>query len=282
MGNIIWIASYPKSGSTWLRVFISNYLANSDVPVPLNDLDEYSKGDMSVTPYELSLQRPFKYSTLEELQKVRNQVHAYIAGTINDTLLMKTHFNYRFPDGTPAINRDVTRGAIYVVRNPLDVSVSYSDHLSFDLDETINLMGLEGNALEGGKNFIPQYLGSWSSHARNWIDSGDLHRLILRYEDMVNNPEAAFLMVLKFLKLPQEAKRFERALRFSSFSSLQEQEASEGFRERSPASEKFFRAGQYGQWRDVLNDQQRDTIIRDHQDVMTKLKYLQEDGSPRF
>ncbi|MEJ2083836.1 MAG: sulfotransferase, partial [Acidobacteriota bacterium] len=38
MTGIVWLASYPKSGNTWLRAFLMNFLDPGKRPVDINQL----------------------------------------------------------------------------------------------------------------------------------------------------------------------------------------------------------------------------------------------------
>ena len=63
MGKIIWLASYPKSGNTWLRAFLHNFLRNPEEAYDLNRMDEYSLGDSGAVFYEKFLRKPIKEMT---------------------------------------------------------------------------------------------------------------------------------------------------------------------------------------------------------------------------
>jgi len=279
MGNIVWIASYPKSGNTWLRILLANYLHNGDAPLPLDRLEEFCVGDMNALPYSECLGRNMANCSLTELKKVRPGVQRYMAQNVEGTLLVKTHMNYTFRDKTPAIARDVTRGAICVVRNPLDVVVSFADHYGLTIDKTIEALHYRDHVIPGNEHTVPQYLGEWSNHVTSWLDSGDLYRVIMRYEDMSRDTPRAFQIILKFLNLQAEADRIDRAIRFSQFKSLQKQEAQSGFPEKSNHSKRFFRDGRTGGWRQALSQPQVDRIIAHHGAAMKRLGYLRPDGS---
>ena len=91
----------------------------------------------------------------------------------------------------------VTAGAIYVVRDPRDVAVSYSAYTGRSIDEIITFMADPRAANRGTDVQVFEFLSSWSAHARSWV--GAKNRLLLRYEDLLANPEAAFGRVARFL-----------------------------------------------------------------------------------
>lgn len=279
MGNIVWIASYPKSGNTWLRILLANYLHNSDVPLPLDRLEEFCVGDMNALPYSECLGRNMANCSLKELKKTRLDVQRYMAQKVEGTLLVKSHMNFCFKDKSPAIARDVTRGAICVVRNPLDVVVSFADHYGVTIDQAIEASHYKSHVIPGSEHTVPQYLGTWSDHVTSWLDSGDLYRVIMRYEDLSSDTPRAFNIILKFLNLTAAPGQVDRAIRFSRFESLQKLEAQSGFAEKSGHSTRFFRGGRTGDWRQALSQPQRDRIIAHHGSVMKRLGYLRPDGS---
>ena len=279
MGNIVWLASYPKSGNTWLRILLANYLNDGVEPLPFERLEEYCVGDMNALPYSECVGRNMAYCSLGQLKKHRLKVQRYMASKIDGTLLVKTHANFSFKDKSPAIAQDVTRGAICIVRNPLDVVTSFADHYGLSLDQAIEASHQKNHVIPGNEHTVPQYLGNWGDHVTSWLDSGDMYRLILRYEDMKRDIYRAFEMVLSFLKLETDKDRMDKAISFSRFEALQEQESKTGFEEKSVHSSKFFRSGKSGGWRELLNDEQVSRLVGYHGNVMQRLGYLREDGS---
>jgi hypothetical protein len=157
------------------------------------------------------------------------------------------------------------------VRDPRDVALSYAAFARRDVDEIIAFMGAKGasNASDGAQVF--ELLGSWSEHALSWV--GAPKRLLVRYEDLLNEPERYFVRIIKFLGTGEvDAARLARAISFSSFDSLSGQEAAEGYRAAGGAKT-FFRAGKAGQWRERLTAGQVRKIEAAHGAVMQKFGY---------
>ena len=102
----------------------------------------------------------------------------------------------------------------------------------------------------------------------------------MRYEDMLTRPELAFGSLVKFLRLPENPARLRKAIRFSSFKTLSQQESEHGFIEASKKAAKFFRSGKSAVWQTELQPAQIDKIIHDHRDFMLKFGYLKKDGTP--
>ena len=170
-----------------------------------------------------------------------------------------------------------TAGAIYILRNPLDVVISLASHFRLTLDEAIEMMNNpKGGSGEGYSNIIPQYFGSWSGHANSWthFDQGRMH--VVRYEDMLEKPEETFDGLLRFLEIEVPQEKLAKAIDFSSFDTIRRQEEEKGFNEKPAQNDKFFRIGKSGQWKDVLSDDQVSQIVDIHHDAMKRYGYLPE------
>ena len=143
MGNIVWLASYPKSGNTWIRAFLANLIANRSDPVPLNDLSHYSEDEARPELFAAVAGKPSVDLSVDEILALRPDVHATIAANARGTRFVKTHNHAGLLDGHPLHNMTVTAGAIYVVRNPLDVAVSMTHHFGLTIDQAIERLGNE-------------------------------------------------------------------------------------------------------------------------------------------
>ncbi len=282
MGKIIWLASYPKSGNTWLRIVLTNYLRNSTEPANINDLERtpiasgrhlfdevlgISSADL--TPTEIACLRPAFYEQL--------------AAESDERFFMKVHDAYTYtPQGVPLLAKAATQGAIYLIRNPLDVAVSLAHHNNESIDCTIRRMSTRQAMLAHGATHLlkqlPQQLLGWSSHVQSWLDEPDLPLHLLHYEAMKRNPTLAFQAALHFAGFAIEAERLQRAIQQASFANLQQQEQRHGFNERPPDAPFFFRRGESGDWRNVLTPAQVERIVQDHGAVMRRFGYLRENG----
>ncbi len=274
MGGIIWIASYPKSGNTWMRAFLRNLLRNPDKPADINKLDQFALGDSQKVWYEQVSGRPAAELEPQELASLRPEVHRHMSESHPDSVFVKTHSLLAEDRGVPLITMDRTAGAIYVVRNPLDVAVSLTHHLGITVDQTIKLM-----ADPNGRSFadpvnVEQLFGSWSLHVHSWTHAPNRSLHVIRYEDMLTQPMTAFKGVATFLRLDSPQERLANAIEFSSFDVLREQERRHGFREKSMFAEAFFRSGTSAQWRKILSAAQRDAMLEAHRDEMERFAYV--------
>jgi hypothetical protein len=124
MSNLLWLASYPKSGNTWIRAFLHNLLASPDAPFEINRMSALTVGDSQAQWYARLDPRPPTALRPADLARLRPRVHKLIAESSPETVMVKTHNALVVVAGVSMITLDVTVGAIYVVRNPLDVAIS--------------------------------------------------------------------------------------------------------------------------------------------------------------
>ncbi len=274
MGNIVWLASYPKSGNTWLRVFLANLIANGRDPVPLDRLPHYCDDEAQPELFSELAGRSSAELALEDISLLRPQVHAQIAARSNSTRFVKTHNRVGAFDHHPLQNMSVTAGAIHVVRNPMDVAISMTHHFGLSVDEAIERLGNENVATLNDELFVTQILGSWSSHTKGWADLASHPCLTLRYEDLLQNPGKQFSKVAKFIGHGNDRARIDRAVRHSTFKNLSAMEKKDGFKEASDKGKRFFRNGRMSEWRDVMTRDQIERIVARHREQMSRFKYL--------
>jgi hypothetical protein len=279
MGKIVWLASYPRSGNTWLRAFLHNLLRNPAEPYDINRLTDFTLIDSDARWYRRLDPRPASQYTKEEVAALRPRVHEAMTRAFPDTIFVKTHNALMEDRGTPLISMELTAGAIYVVRNPLDVVLSYAAHFGLDVDAAIEAMARPHNESLGGQDhFVYEVFGSWSQNVASWAGQPSARLHVVRYEDMAGAPEAIFGGIAAFLGLAVPAERLRRAIAHSAFGVLKAQEARSGFKERSLRSDSFFRQGQPGQWRKALTAQQITAVIGTHREQMVRFGYgLDED-----
>lgn len=276
---ILWLASYPKSGNTWLRAFLANYLRNAPEPQDINALPDFALGDMRIEPYvRISGKEPAALSR-EEINRLRPQAHRQLAAAAPGLVPVKTHTAIAVVAGVPTITPEVTFGAIYVIRNPLDVAVSFAHHYAVSMDQAVSAICFRGLEIPAKEGHVVQIISDWSTHVRSWLNAPGLNLKTLRYEEMLASPRRAFGEVCAFLKMPKDEARLRQAIRHSSFKVLAGQERERGFVERARGAEAFFRRGRAGSWREELTQAQAEAILARHRPLMTELGYVAADGT---
>lgn len=274
MGALIWLASYPKSGNTWMRSFLHNLLRGGPTPVDINSMTDFCLGESDAAWYAPRLSKPLQELTPEELAPLRPKVHTEFTGVFPDSVFVKTHNFLGESFGYPIHNMDVTAGAIYILRNPLDVALSLTHHFGVTIDEAIDMLADQETMAGGNEKHVFEYLSSWSFHVQSWTQYPNPQLLVVRYEDLLTKPRKNFKQVANFLSLNPPAERLERAIRFSSFKTLKAQEEKTGFREKSNKAQSFFREGKAEQWREQLTEDQIRRIISDHREQMERFDYI--------
>jgi hypothetical protein len=274
MGNIVWLASYPKSGNTWLRMFLLNLFAGAETPVRLDDVSAMSTSDTVMRWYREVDERPPASWSRHDVARLRAKVQAHLAGLTPDTIFVKTHAALVAMLGEPAFNMAVTSGAVYIVRNPLDIAVSYAKHAGLDHDAIIKLMSTPNHMLPRTEDLTEFIQGGWSQNVASW--TREAHRAIhvVRYEDMSAAPRETFAAACRFLNLATTPERLERAIAHADIRVLRRLEDEEGFHERTKSQDRFFGAGQPGVWRDVLNDGQVRRLVERHRAQMSRFGYV--------
>lgn len=280
MGNIVWLAAYPKSGNTWLRAFIYNLIEQPAKPGRISVLPDYFESESDPRWYlPLLGDKSLEECSGEEIISLKSAVHRDIAASRpRGSIFTKTHNRFGSFNDHPLHNTSVMAGAIYIVRNPLDVVLSTADHFGLSVDEAIDFMANEETGTPSNMENVVSFLGSWSSHVESWTRQDHQSIVVIRYEDMLDKPLKAFGQVAKLLGLGKDKNAIKRAIRFSSFSELKKQESRDGFIERSQNSKSFFRKGRKNQWVDELLDEQVARMVEQHRVQMDRYNYI----PPRF
>ena len=278
--SIFWLASYPKSGNTWLRAVLTNYLHEAGEPASINALIGLCSASFRHT-FDEYLGLPSSDMTPEEILRHRPLLAETLAEAMPPPAFVKVHEGYvHTPSGAALFPKAATAGVIYLVRNPLDVVVSYAHHAQWTIDRIVTFMNHStadlGNARRGLSSFLPIPLLTWSGHVSSWLDQGELPVHVTRYEDMLANPRAAFGAIVRFAGLDWDAARLARAIDHAAFPRLRAQEAEIGFQEKQPTSPSFFRAGVAGSWRTALCPRQVRALVDAHGPVMERFGYLQD------
>ncbi len=276
MRSIVWLASYPKSGNTWLRAFLINYLFAKDKPVPINKIHLLGMGDSIINTYRKVGGKNFLPNDPNHILSLRHKVLKSITGNGADINFVKTHNENSTIKHSVLIPAQLTRSAIHLIRNPLDVTVSFAKHYNLTIDKTISQFNNEKHIILPDAHTTTQFLNSWSNHCNTWQSESRFPVLTVRYEDLIQKPEASFRSILNHLKIPLEQPKLDMAIQFSSFSSLQKQEANNGFVENQNPNSQFFRKGQVDQWKTILSKEQAQRVYGHHKKVMQRFNYSAE------
>ena len=256
---IIWIASYPKSGNTYLRSFLASYYFSDD---GIFDFDQL----INIHQFPNIKLSKFKPESKEEASRnwIFNQNTFFKKNKLN---LVKTH-NCLLPfKGNKFTLKNQTLGAIYIVRDPRNVITSMTHHYSLDYEKALKYMIDENSSLleksheQDHSNFT--YLNSWSNHYKSWKYNSDFETLFIKYEDIARDKEETFKKVILFIdKLSNkiskiDEKKFINSIKSTNFSNLKNKELNEGFEESVFSSKtgrkiNFFNLGFNNRWQKIL------------------------------
>lgn len=278
--GIVWIASYPKSGNTWMRVYLYHLMRlMNGLPRAENDLHALDKSSTYearlVGLFEELLGKPLATASRYEVAVVRPQVHAAIVQRTGSVSLIKTHAALGQLGNLPTHNLAISAGTIYIVRDPRDVAVSLAAHNGSTIDAAITDMATASYGTQNSDQAAFEVWGSWSENTLSWTDKPHEAVLVVRYEDMLADPTTTFAGVAKHLRQKPTPEQIEEAIALSSFKELRDAEITAGdFRERSERADRFFREGRAGEWREKLTAEQAWRIEDKHRDMMSKFGYL--------
>jgi hypothetical protein len=253
--GIYWLASYPRSGNDLLRTFIAHVL-------------DLIRGDEPLA--EVSPESLLKYTGVERMEfhfrpfvtwkeavenprkvfQVRPNAQQKLAADNPHSIFVKTHSAAVMAGGIPQINPSVTRGAVYIVRNPLDVACSFAPYYGVTTDAAIERMGARDSFLNSVSNLVAEFISSWSIHVQSWTETSQMDPFILRYEDMVQEPVRAFTAFARHAAMNASGKQIEQAV------------------ERMVID-----TSEIGQWKQKLTPEQVNKITSAHGQWMAKFGY---------
>jgi hypothetical protein len=267
-----------------MRVFLANWVGGCKRAAGINRLKEIGYIASNRARFDEVAGVESSNFTHDEIDSFRPAAYRRLAATSSlATLHTKTHDAYlRTPSGEPLFPADVSIGAIYIARNPLDVAISFAHHFDIGIDTAIERMEQDDYALAWKTDReapqLRQTLLSWSGHVLSWLNQTEMPVHLVRFEDMRHAPEEAFSNCLRFLGHTIDPETLRKAIAFSSFENLSAQEKQQGFHEKLPQTKSFFRSGKTGQWAHTLTQSQIARITEKHFAVMQRLGYIGENG----
>ena len=284
-----YLASYPKSGNTWCRVFITELLrlAGEVAPAELDLNKDIETGAIASSRLWLDDQLGINSCDLSfaELDAVRGQAGASSWLFAEGERFHKVHDAFKSPDsrGRPVVSTQGCRGVVYIMRHPEDVAVSLSHFFSWPLERCVSFLLDPSAALVPsdriGGNQVRQHMGRWDNHVLSWADQQQLPVLVLRYEDMLANGPSSFEGLAQFLQLPADQNLVNQALANTSIDRLQKlEEELGGFMEKPKGCKRFFRSGRTGEGAELLSIAQRSLLNSELREVMQRFDYGEADA----
>lgn len=275
MKKNIFLASYPKSGNTWLRAIITSAL----IKEKKFSLDDLKKILLLSSKKNFKNFKNIKYSNDKDVDfdwMSENIINCqkYLNKTNQDFNIYKTH-SVRHRKFT---NETVNMGFIYIVRDPRDIVISLSHFAGGSLDRSIDEM-LYSKKLMTRSNGAKELLSTWNLHTKSWLEYTNVSRLFIRYEDLINKTEENIIQIFNFLNkiiynkfIPTKID-IKKIVQETSINNLKKEERLFGFNEASKYS-RFFRSGKTEQWKDILSLGQIKLIEKELYPMMKQFNYL--------
>ena len=272
---ITWISSYPKSGNTWVRAFITTYLHSEDNNFNFNLLNRISEfPDHNILG---KFMNNSDFHNLGEISKHWIKVQEFI-NLKSKFIFLKTHSALCNINGNIFTNNDTTAALIYIVRDPRNVVLSMSNHFGLSQEESFKTITNERYivypAMEN--KIIPCTLvSSWKQHYLSWKNSNLSNKIIIKYEDLVENPESTFKKIIIFLNqhtgLRIIEEKLKSAIKITQFDNLKKFEEEHGF--NMGQKDKFFHLGKKNNWKSLLDPQIESKIRDKFKPEMEELSY---------
>jgi len=267
--KIIWLASYPKCGNTYLRCFLSHYIYDQYKNFSFENLKRISRFESKET---FSLVK--KYLTDEDRYilyclKVQKDL---IQKLPQKKLIFKTHHFFGSIDGHQFTSEKYTLLFIYILRDPREVLVSYARHSGITIDEMIKLMTHDQKIIRSGF----QTLVNWGQNYRSWKSFTNVPSYFVKFEDLISNPietfESIVFFISRYTNIPFDKKKIKAVTKLITFNKLQALEKKIGFDEAHHSN--FFRSGKINTWKDILNKDQIKIIEDSFKKEMEDLGYI--------
>jgi hypothetical protein len=285
---IIWIASYPKSGNTWVRSFLNSLIFSKDGNADLNSISKIG---------QYPLRSQFK-GLIDDIDDIHKLAECWDSSQSkinldNKIKFFKTHHvmcNYRNHSFT---NYENTLGTIYIVRDPRNVITSLKNHFTkenyeeakkfiMDKDKVIGRNLDEKKKINFEDSEILTFISSLKDHYNSW-KSLKKNLLIIKYEELISNSVKEFEKIRKYLEEKLNLKfadsKFNRAIETNSFENLKKYEEKYGFKEsikdkNSGLNKKFFNLGPKNDWKNLLDKQIRFELEENFKKEMEELNYI--------
>ena len=279
---IIWLASYPKSGNTWVRSMISA-LINSD-----NGIFDFQQLKSIQQFPEKKFFKDFvkDFNNFNEIKQnwILAQEKINLRKEIN---LLKTHQGKYTVGKHSFTNNENTLGVIYIVRDPRNLVRSVSNHFTMGLEEACNFL-ISPEIIGNGKSWTERQdgmfnlLGKWNDHYRSWTRVKK-NLLLIKYENLILNPKHELEKIIKFLKqfldFETNDNKNNKILETTSFKNLKRMEIEGLFKENvlnknTKEQVNFFHLGPKNKWQDILSEKIVNKIEENFYSEMKELNYI--------
>ena len=229
----IFVASYPKSGNTWLRFLLARLMAPSELTISFRNIDDF----------------------VPDLYRCRN----FVDSVQKRPRFIKIHEPHIEDYGK----------AVYIYRDGRDVMISFYHYFKqskkFEGSFTEFLRAVDDFWCGGWMNHV--------TSAINYAKKNPGMIFFIKYEDLLVEPGSWARQLAEFCRLPATPSEIEEAIQLTSFSELKKIESQFGPEELDQNNVEFFRAGKQKQWKEVFSSEQRALFERKAGPLLQQLGY---------
>jgi hypothetical protein len=280
-GNIIWLASYPKSGNTWTRMFLHALMTGS----PIESFDKI-ESSTSISSSRMMIDKYLGLDCIdmyqESVHKLRPEIFKLLSDDFTKPTIIKSH-DTPFYGSTRIITGASTNKIILVMRNPFDMVASYANHMNISIEDSVNSLCSTRTRIAKSKRKytaqIAQHIGSWGSYYMDWKNCFRDQVYVIKYEDLKVDPFLNFKGLVEYLDWDHSDEEIKMAIDHSDFKKLKAVEQKNGFIEAPRHDHNFFRAGKSGNWRNEISEEQAQKLVDRHYSVLLELNYIDIKGN---
>tara|TARA_Y100000389_G_C17408338_1_gene489371 strand:+ start:560 stop:1417 length:858 start_codon:yes stop_codon:yes gene_type:complete len=284
---IFWIASYPKSGNTWLRTLISTYYYSKDGVFNDSLLEHVDQFPNQKYFTDFTYDKKKAGETCKFWILAQEKINAK-----NKIKFLKTHNAFGKLNNYDFTNNQNSIGCIYVVRDPRNVITSIKNHYQINDDQALNWMISNDNFIYNVLDFEKsgfsdfQYISSWSTNYKSWKVQKKVPTKFIKYEDLLDQTYSVFFEIIKFInKTTNNSEKIDKiklkkVINSTTFETLKKNEIEKGFSEavisREDKNKKipFFHLGPKNDWKTILEDELKIKLEKIFKKELKELSYI--------